>query len=98
MTYNYTDLKEEFSIFSDGSDAWGSTLSWWSTIAGELYHNRNAYIPDAWCYRASPCGNDNDPDSIVTEIVENATTEALLKFGNVLTRYARRLKRAGKDY
>jgi len=99
MAYNYKDIKSEYKLTSDG-DSWGHCLCWLFAIADEIYFNRcdEISVPDKWQFRPSCIGPSNDPESYETEIVEGTETHDLLQFGQVLHRYADRLKRAGKDY
>ncbi len=91
-----SDLMQEFRLFYDGGDSWGTTMAWWFAIAGEL-NERGLYIPDAWKYRPG-LGGGKDPDAYETEICEAATDDGLQLFGRAITRYAAMLKTAGKDY
>jgi hypothetical protein len=90
-------IKQEYRLTYCG-DKWGHTMSWLFHIADELYHHRETPVPDDWGFRPSPLGPSNDPDSYETECVAEATDEELVRFGNVLNRYAGLLKRAGRDY
>jgi hypothetical protein len=88
-----SDLMQEMRVAQTG-DWWGDTMSWWFAVAGEMY-TRNMPIPTEWHYR--PGINPKD-DSYEAEICEQAGNQALLIFGRALTRYAAKLKQAGKDY
>jgi len=90
-------MKADFKMSFD-DDAWGHTMNWLFHIADELYHNRETPVPEAWRFRPSPLGPINEPDEWETTIVQAATDEELVSFGNLLNRYARALKYAGKDY
>ncbi len=90
-------LKADFKLSCDG-DTWGETMQWWFTIADEIYFNRDFPVPADWHFRPSPLGPSNEPGEWPVDIVEAAGDDELLAFGNLLNRYARLLKRAGKDY
>lgn len=94
QTLGFQDLKSEFNMAFDG-DAWGNTMVWWFTVAGEMF-TRGKRIPDEWNYRPGVCAKEFGRWE--TEVCEEATDEALLQFGKLLYRYAARLKQAGKDY
>ncbi len=94
-TLNATQLMREYRLATSG-DPWGDTMGWWFAVAGEMYE-RDLPIPAEWRYRPSPLGS-KDPDAYETPICSMATDEALRLFGRALTRYADRLRAAGKDY
>ena len=91
------DNLKEFRLMFDGGDPWGSTMHWWFTVADELYH-REGYTPEHWQFKPSPLGPSNDPDDYATTACAETGANALVFVGNVLTRYARRLERAGLSY
>ena len=91
------DLKAKFRTFCDGDD-WGETMCWLFTIADELHFERATPVPDEWQFRPSPLGPSNDDDDFRTDCVREADDETLVRFGNLLTRYARLLRKHGKDY
>lgn len=94
----YKDLKGEFRLTSSG-DVWGDTMQWWFSIADELYWNREeGVVPASWEFKPAPMGPQNDPEDYITVVVKSATTEDLVKFGEVLSRYSHFLKLVGKDY
>ena len=84
----------EMRIAQSG-DWWGDTMAWWFAVAGEMYE-RGLDIPAAWRYR--PGISPKEPDRYETEICEAATDDGLRLFGRALTRYAAKLKAAGRDY
>lgn len=96
-TMTIKDLKIEFRITNCG-DAWGTTLSWLFAIAEELYFNRDTEVPDSWNFQPSPFGITTDDDSYELNVVRECDDALLIKFGNILSRYANFLKRANKDY
>jgi hypothetical protein len=67
------DLEFEYSL---DDDEWGSAMSWWFTIAGELY-TRGDPIPAEWKYR--PGLYPVDPDDRKAPLVASATTETLMR-------------------
>jgi len=94
----YAALRAEMAADSGDGDPWGWCMGWWFAIAGTL-HDRGETVPAAWHYRPSPFGGV-DPDdfnaSLIAEL--DTTSPALVHAGNVLSRYAERCRRAGRDY
>ena len=93
---NYNQLKAELRLSGSG-DAWGTCLSWWFATAAELFERPGCLVPHEWRYRPSPMGAI-DPDAYEAPIVAEAPDEDLIRFGNLLDRYASMLRAAGKDY
>lgn len=94
----YEQLKAEFKMSCD-DDIWGQTMLWWFTVADEIHFKRDDIeTPESWQFRPSPLGPSNDPDDYVTVTVQDAIDEDLLRFGNLLDRYASRIKHAGLSY
>jgi hypothetical protein len=85
------DLQFEYSMEDDD---WGSCMSWWFTIAGEL-HTRGAPIPAEWKYQ--PGLHPVDPDDHKAPIIAGATSEVLLRFMEDIEDDAKRLRAQGKD-
>jgi len=96
MTLTKTQLRQEYRLTAC-SDPWGDAMHWLFTIADHLHFNENG-TPDAWQYRPSPLGPTNDPDDYVTGLCAETDAETLTDFGNVLSRYAEKLRLAGLDY
>lgn len=90
----FADLKAEYALSFD--DPWGTTMAWWFAIAGEMY-SRSLHIPTEWQYQPG-LGGGVDPDAYETHFCTEATDHALIKFGNLLFRYAKCLERHGKAY
>lgn len=96
--YTYDDLRAEFRVCHSG-DLWGCCMSWWFTVADEIYWNRDGIeVPDAWQFKPGADGPCNEPGELETEMVEGATDDALIRFGHLLDRYASALKHAGRSY
>ena len=87
----------EFRLGSGDGDPWGQTMQWWFCVADELYHVHGT-VPADWQFRASPLGPANEPDEYPDCIVALAGPEDLIRFGTVLARYERWLRRAGHAY
>ena len=95
----------EFRLYS-GGDAWGDTMGWWFGIADVLWHAENGTIeiPAHWQYRHSPVCREVDLDDWPgSEIAEGHaagyySADDLLYAGEVLTRYAALLDKAGLSY
>jgi hypothetical protein len=86
------DLQFEYSMEDDD---WGTCMSWWFTIAGELY-SRGAPIPEDWRYQ--PGLHPVNPDDCNAPLVAGATTDVLMRFMEDIKDDAKRLKADGKDY
>jgi hypothetical protein len=86
------DLEFEYSL---EDDEWGSVMSWWFTIAGELY-TRNEALPVEWQYQ--PGLYPVDPDDRKAPLVASATTETLMRFMEDIEDDVKRLKAEGEDY
>lgn len=106
-TPGYKNLRTEFSVMWDGSDPWGSALSWWFAIAEFLYHHDEGEVPEEWEFRDSPAhydGFDLDDrgaeDAMIWDMYDlgEFTLDDALTFGRVLSRYLDILRAADKDY
>jgi hypothetical protein len=86
------DLQFEYSL---EDDEWRSCMSWWFTIAGELYA-RGAPVPEEWQY--NPGIHPVDPDDHNAPLVAGAPTEVLMRFMEDIEDDAKRLRAEGKDY
>lgn len=94
----YDSLMEDFRDMFDAGDRWGSAMGPWFTVACELYW-RGEDNPAHWEFR--PGANVPDPrdhDDPWFAACEKADPDQLVRFGNFLHRYSRRLKLAGLDY
>lgn len=92
--FTFEDFMQEFRLMCD--DSWGDTLEAHFAAAGEM-NERGLDIPAEWEYRPGLFGG-KDPDSYWTDMCEGMSDEDLEKVGRFMFRYARLLKRAGKDY
>lgn len=113
-TPGYKALRAEFGITYDDGDAWGSTLAWWFAVAEILHHSGPSLVPASWKFRDAPAhegmdrrayldfsaDDDSYQDIEIGALMDSGTvtTDDLVAFGTVLTRYANLLKMAGKDY
>lgn len=95
-TFTYKDAMAEFRLCS--TEPWGDAMHWWFTIADELYFRDPSLVPEHWKYRPSPLGPTNDDDDYATGIVKGMSDAELLRLGATMDRYARIIKRAGRDY
>lgn len=99
----YQVLMGEFRT-GDFYDAWGTTMGFFFATADVLYHETAEEIPSRWQFRhGQGCqGVDNDsyPDAMILDYLNAGDIEAddLIRFGNVLDRYAGILDAAGKSY
>lgn len=88
----------------DGGDPWGSTMAEAFGIATALYV-MGEEVPDHWQFSPGPILNEEIareqwPDAEWIDALEAGTFTAdeLRHAGNVLTRYADKLRAAGMDY
>ena len=89
------DLISAFREDDLTGDPWGTAMSWWFSVAGELHFNRNVECPSHWEHRA---GMGPDEDSWPFETIKNESTEDLVRFGNILCRFAGIMERQGRSY
>jgi hypothetical protein len=99
----------DFRLYDDPDDRWGHAMAWWFGVA-ETLHAMDEDIPDAWQFRPSPMNENRTladvaaseewPDTQIAEYVQDGTYSAtdLIHAGNVLSRYANILQRAGMAY
>ena len=104
-TPGYKALHAEFAM-SDFEDAWGTTLSWWFSVAELLYH-KGQELPATWQFRDSPVHDprEYEPEDCYEDQMLSDMWHAgdffladLRTFGDVLTKYLGVLKLAGQDY
>lgn len=96
--------KDLLALDSGMGDEWGWCMGHWFGVAETLYVSGES-IPSAWAYRAG-AGVDVEsveetwPDSEWFALLDagSVTADDLRHVGNVLTRYALRLERAGLNY
>ena len=87
---------------NDG-DVWGTCMMHWFGVANALYVH-GAHIPAEWEYRPGWLVNESDitdwPESYYHEelALGRMTTAQLVYTGNVLMRWSRLLRHAGRDY
>lgn len=92
-------LVREYKMTGD-CDAWGSAMNAWFAVAHELYA-RHANIPAHWEFKpgcTTTAENARDDGNYWFEVFQDYGTDDLIRFGNILERYARLIRRAGKDY
>lgn len=95
---HYQNLKAEMAVSAGDGDPWGWCMAWWFAIAGTLY-DRGEDIPREWQYgpgaRQGP-----EPDSFEETAIRDLeiSSPALIRMGNVLTRYASWCKFKELDY
>lgn len=87
------ELLSELRMICD--DSWGDSMEAFFAVAGELL-DRGLPIPAAWEYK--PGMSPKDPDSYWTDVLEEASDEALQSFGKFLFRYTCLLHKHGKSY
>lgn len=85
--------REEFKLSSDWKhDPWGECLNHWFDVAEVLY-TRGVTIPQHWEYHPGA-----GEDIVNNEQYLTMNDDELIAWGNVLERYTRLLRAAGKDY
>lgn len=90
------ELKTEFKYTRTG-DAWGETMGAFFDLAEYLFFRREN-CPAAWQYKPGAAATDVDAENYWLELFEETETDALVRFGNILERHARRVRHAGLDY
>lgn len=95
--YSYADIKSEYKMMHDKGDPWGSVMQAWFSCAAELWQ-RGLVVPVAWGYSPGLAAVPTDPEDFMYDLFRGADNQSIVKFGNVLAKYAGLLKRAGKDY
>lgn len=81
----------------DTYDPWGAAIVAFFGVAAELCH-RGESTPAHWQYSPGMGDDPREPEDYLFEDFEQADTEDLIQFGNVLERYTRNLDRTGKSY
>lgn len=76
---------------------YGWCMSAWFAVAAEMYW-RGMDIPSDWNYSPGAARDPREPDAPEYLYCLEASNDELRAAGNVLARYARMLKHAGKDY
>jgi len=95
---NYDDIKTEYKLMRDRGDPWGSAMGAWFDLAAELEY-RYGETPSEWQYvPPATAGDPREEDSAYFDLFQDASREALVQLGNLLSRYATMLRRAGMDY
>jgi hypothetical protein len=102
-----TNLRSTITMYFGDEDEYGTTLGWHFAIAElltllEFHHD----IPAAWQFRAAPgldsstWAEDSHENSELWELWQTGeiSADALIYWGNVLSRYADVLRAAGLDY
>jgi hypothetical protein len=95
----YSDIKSEYRLQADSGDKWGSAMGARFDIC-ETLHRRDADIPASWEFSpgAGLFGVDDEPETYFGEIIRDADSADLVRFGNVLARYTDWLRAADLDY
>jgi hypothetical protein len=86
-------LRAEYRMGHDPGDAWGSVMGAWFEIA-EALEARGEAAPDHWLFRAG-CMAPVEEDDAWTQFWPSDT---LARFGDVLARWSRMLRHAGRSY
>jgi hypothetical protein len=96
-TPGYKLLRGEYNIMAGDEDVWGQVMEWWFSIAEILVHwvDETPELPAEWQFHdAAAHGDTWRPDTHVETFLADywdcgdITTEDLLTFGEVLSRYA----------
>ncbi len=94
---NYSDIKQEFKMFSDKFDQWGEAMSLHFDVAAELFA-RGDDIPSQWVYSAGLAVDPRESDTYFAPMVADCPSDDQTRLGNLLSRYTRRLEAAGQSY
>lgn len=94
----YKDLVGEFKLVSDKGDMWGEAMGTFFTVAAELYHRGDFYVPPKWDYSPGMAEDPREPEDYFYDMCIECSTADLQKFGHLLNRYTGFLKRAGHSY
>lgn len=100
LPLSYEVLKAEAKLMFGEEDEWGTVMQLWFGICAELHFRDPDLVPSDWSYRPG-AGSYDDPretDDFHYYTFRLADVDALLRLGKLLSRYADRLKAAGKDY
>lgn len=91
IKYEIADIRYEFLLGFDRHDTWGHVMGAWFDIA-EALHVRGDDIPSHWEFKPGACIDREE------SWLHHYESDVLSYFGEVLYRWARRLKSAGRDY
>ena len=97
-TMTYKDMVYEFKLTMDKGDPWGHAIITFFTVAAELNHRGDYYIPPEWEYYPGMAEDSREPEDYFYSMCEECSTADLQKFGKLLHRYTGRLKRHGHSY
>ena len=94
-----TELKDLYREEADSYDLWGSALGAHFDVCEELLR-QGEEIPCEWGYSPGMVTGEvaEDEASMFRLAIVDHDADELRAFGNLLDRYARVLKRAGRDY
>lgn len=90
------DLKAEYRASGSG-DTYGDCMAAWFPVATELAI-RGDDVPAEWAFRAGAGGPQHEDGDYWADIVQQASTEALLEFGALMCRLHAICKARGLDY
>ena len=91
----YQELKTEIRVDDLAHDPWGTGMSWLFSVCDVLTWERSCGTPDHWEFRA---GIGPDSENLAFTILNGANDATLVRFGNLLERFTRAVKHAGKSY
>ena len=90
-------LKTQFRLTSDG-DSWGNAMQWLFAIGDYITFKTDSHVPNAWDFRPSPLGANEDCYVFQFLCDENIPADSVLEFGNALLRVRDILISQGRDY
>ena len=90
-------LRADFRLCRTG-DSWGDCMGFWFAVSEELFWHRNVDPPANWRYRPGAATRGPDYDNPALMFLEDASVDGLIRFGDVLDRYSRMLRAAGRNY
>lgn len=92
MSYNQmkTDIRQDEIAY----DPWGVVINWQFDLCDYLFWTLEKHVPDVWEFSPGIGGCDVGNHWKF----EGVDYDDLIRFGNLLFRYASKLRLAGKDY
>ena len=91
----YQDLKNEIKLDDIAHDPWGTGISWLFSVCDVLTFERSCHIPNHWQFNP---GISADTECYTFSVLNDASDETLIRFGNLLERFTRAARYAGKSY
>lgn len=91
------DMKNEMRRDDLTGDPWGTCLNWHFDLCDFIHFISPSEVPSHWVY--APGAGQTEPENDCPNYpYEDELQADLIAFGNLLSRYASKLKQTGKDY